>query len=361
MELQACDSRRGDVLTELASGIDALYLLYRADVPSDVMSDLARGKAAAQEAESALPFEFGPVMFEVQPKSFGRYRYCLTHRYAQIGVTPRKGTMPEVRVQPRAEYLHAAGALAAAEQLTGIVASVCGEVVATVSRVDLFSDWQGWDLHGDRRGQFVCRGAKRTLHERGETFGGLGFGSRASHTFTARIYDKTREIQQKGADYWFDIWGPRFVRDQPVHRIEFEIGRSALNEFGVIGPNEVVAAAGRMWGCASESWLSYRVPTLDSTRSRWPLDPVWKQIQHPTMREEALGLDRVRAGQTRGSVRTLLPQLVGYLASLAAVLDLHTFDGVAAVLPALVADYCLSKQSTFEERVDKKRHAYSGS
>ena len=46
---------------------------------------------------------------------------------------------------------------------------VAGELVGPVrwgvSRLDLFSDWQGWTLTGDDRRRFVCRATERKTYE----------------------------------------------------------------------------------------------------------------------------------------------------------------------------------------------------
>ena len=38
-----------------------------------------------------------------------------------------------------------------------LIEDECGFVKLQVSRIDLFADFQGWDLSGDQRGAFVCR------------------------------------------------------------------------------------------------------------------------------------------------------------------------------------------------------------
>lgn len=342
-------------LRELASGIDAFYLSMNPDVPDELLGRLEAAKAAAVEAQGALPFEFGSAEFLVEPTSFGRYRYCLSHRHARLGISARKSKMPSVRVQPRAEFLHAVTPAVAVDQLSRIVSEECGPVHPTVSRVDLFADFQGWALGGDDRDAFVCRGRSRVLYEDGDEFGGLQFGNRRSQTLTGRIYDKTREVAKKGNDYWFDVWGERFRRGSPVLRVEFEFGRGSLRDFTLLTPGEVFNAVGALWAYATDEWVSCRVVTADCTRSRWPLAREWEDVQRATLRQNAVGLSRVRAGLKAGTIRTLLPALVGYLATSAAALDCVTFEALAGFLPGLLRDYEQISGVSFEQRVMTKR------
>lgn len=70
----------------------------------------------------------------------------------------------------------------------------------------------------------------------------------------------------------------------------------------------------------------------DETKSRWPLAPQWAAVQQATLWDNAIGLDRVRAGIRKGSIRRLTPALVGYLASAAALLGA---DDLGSTMPAV--------------------------
>jgi len=82
----------------------------------------------------------------------------------------------------------------------------------------------------------------------------------------------------KDTGWWFEVWGERYVPGPPVHRLEFEIGRQGLVEFDLNTPDQVLAAASDLWAYATGEWLTYRSPTEDRTRSRWPLAPEWIQV-----------------------------------------------------------------------------------
>lgn len=222
--------------------------------------------------------------------------------------------MPQLRVQPRAKLLHGLGPYEAVQWFTSRCEAAFGDVEWSVNRLDLFCDVQGWLIDGSDRDRFKCRGRQRALYENGGEFTGVQFGQRSTGTVSARIYDKTAEIEIKGTDYWFDVWGNEMDPELPVLQVEFEIRRRGLKQYSVTTPGEAFASCGGLWKSLSEEWLTFRDRTEDSTEARWPLSPVWRFVQGAELRGSAVGLDRIRAQQATGSVRVLVPAFVGYLA-----------------------------------------------
>ena len=99
-----------------------------------------------------------------------------------------------------------------------------GEVFLQVSSVDLCVDVAGWEDVGrlDRVNHFVSRSRKRGLHEEsGWTddlksrdyalgFQRTGFDfardKQGASPLSCRIYDKSREIEQSGKEWFVDLW-----------------------------------------------------------------------------------------------------------------------------------------------------------
>jgi hypothetical protein len=151
-----------------------------------------------------------------------------------------------------------------------------GACVFTVSRLDLYVDVQGWCPTGDDRYRFVCRGQTLETYEAGGELTGFSFGRRKTGTIVARIYDKTRDADRKGADFWGDVWGDRLDPAMPVIRVEFELARTALREYGLDTLGEVLNAVPALWSSVTSDWLTYRSPTATrhapagrSPRSGW--------------------------------------------------------------------------------------------
>ena len=340
-------------LVELASGIDALYLSGRCELATDLVRSLEAGRESAAGTEG-VPFSLGGEEFRLAGYAFGKHRYRLEHVNGLLGLTVSRA-LPTVRVQPRAELLHSVGPVAALAWFDRVIRWECDDVYWSVSRVDLFSDWQGWTLTPDDRGRFVCRATRRDTHEDGERLTGFEFGRRKGKTVCARIYDKTLQVEQKGLDWWPQVWGSGFDPERQVVRVEFELGRVALRDFDLDAPADVLDAAGSLWASLSTDWLTHRDRGADRTRSRWAISEEWRSIQHPTMRSDAIGLDRMAAGRRRGSLRKLMPGLNGYLASFAAHVGTDDIADTLAVLPPHLRDYQVLSRRSFSERVAEKR------
>jgi hypothetical protein len=344
-------------LVELASGVDALYLSGRAAPPTELFRDLERAKQTAVELSEEVPFALGGESFLLAAHGWGKYSYCLRHPHGQVGLTA-SSALPALRVQPRAEFLHGAGPLPTVAWFEDVLGQAVGPLRFGTSRMDLHADWQGWTVDGDDRSRFVCRAERRDLHETDDKLLGFEFGRRTTRTLCARIYDKTAEQAQKGNDYWPQIWGDAFDPLAPVHRVEFEFGRQGLVDFDLDTPREVLEAAGALWAWATENWLSYRSPSSDSNRSRWPVAPEWADVQRASLRSDAHGVERMYQGRQRGELRKLMPVLNGCMAGMAALVGASGIDQACQALAPLLRDYEVRSRRGFIERIDKKAREY---
>ena len=305
-------------LVELASGVDSLYLSGWAELSGRLLERLDTAKRRAQAVDGEVPFFFGGVEFGLSPYGLQKYRYRLSHRFGTLGVTP-SAVLPPMRFQPRAEFLHGYGVDFAVDAIRGMVESEVGAHRLTVSRVDIFSDWQGWQPTFADEGRFVRRARHLTADKDGESWTGFTIGRRSTGSIGGRIYDKTAEIAEKSNPMWFDIWAERYVPGLPVIRAEIEFHRKALSEgFGLDTPGEVLADLPGLWGYATDEWLTHRVPSADSTRSRWEISQPWLAIQQPSFRSHAIGLERSTGRLAEAKLEKILPVLRGCFTSASA-------------------------------------------
>jgi hypothetical protein len=300
------------------------------------------------------PCLIGEEYLGIASHGWGKYRFCLEHPIARLGFTASRH-LPSMRIQPRAEYLHARGPEQLLADLRYILEPELGPLCFSVSRLDLFVDVQGWSLSLEDAHRFACRADARRTYEVGGLLTGFQFGTRKTKTFCARIYDKTADLEAKNAAWWLEIWGDRFVRSLPVHRVEFEIGRQGLVEFGVDTPTQVLEAAGDLWRYASEDWLTHRSPTFDRTRSRWPISPEWQDVQQATLRHSTIGLTRIHSVRRHASIARLLPGLTGYLASLGALIGTESIDDTLGAIGHHLHTYEIVSHTQFADRVARRR------
>ena len=342
-------------LNEVASGVDALYLSGRTSLPDNLLARLEATRTLANTLGGSPPFQFGALEMLMSPYAFGKHRFCLIHPYGRIGITPSLN-LPALRIQPRAEFLHGVGPRAATQGFRDLIEDECGFVKLQVSRIDLFADFQGWELSGDERGAFVCRASNLGTFEHNGTLTGLQFGKRSSGAIDARVYNKSIELLASGADYWHDVWNEKYDPSRDVLRVEFEVLRGALREFGLNDPEEVLDATGSLWTYLT-NWLSYRVPTGDHTRSRWPVAPQWEDVQRATIGEGAFGLERMYRGKQRGELGKMMPAFVGYLARFGALSDSRSEVEMLEVLQEFLKRYAKETHVSMDYRIWQKRRS----
>lgn len=344
-------------LRELVSGVDALYLSARAPVPAAFVARLEENRAWANELRRAVPCQVGELWFGIAPHGWGKYRHCLDHPMARLGFSESRH-LPSVRIQPRAEFLQSAGPEGAVAALHELLEPELGPLQFSVSRLDLFVDVQGWILGLDDAHRFVCRADVRRTFEVGGTLTGFEFGTRKTKTLCARVYDKTVDVEAKGATWWREIWGDRYTDGLRVHRVEFELGRQGLSDFGIDSPAQALEAMGDLWRYATVDWLTYRSPTADQTRARWPAAPEWRAVQAAALRHQAVGLARLREVKHESSIARLLPGLNGYLVSLAALLEVEDLDDTLSAVGHHLHSYEITSRTSFSDRVARRRAEY---
>ena len=352
---QCLDFNGKKQLIELASGVDALYLSGRANLPGELLGRLEVARGEADRSKAAVPFILDGVEYQLKPHSWQRYRYCLDHAWGRVGFTV-SNHLPVIRVQPHTEFLQGLGPRAVAKWYRDHLENQCGVVLLSVNRLDLFADFQGWDLNGDMRHEFLCRSKSRITFEENEVFTGFNFGKRKTGTVNARLYDKTVRVEENGEHYWKMIWGENFDSTRSVLRVEFELGGAVLRQFGVTSPEDVLDATGALWTYLTNDWLTHRVPGPDQTKSRWPISSQWEYVQRAVIGENSYGLNRMYLGKRRGGVAGIMSSLEGYLASFGAYAEASSLDDMLPHLRDALNQRERDTGISFGERVvDKHR------
>lgn len=343
----------------LASGIDSLYLSFRGKVPDGRLEALEILRDAAQRDGAPVPISLPGRAVVVRPNGWGHYRYWIHCSDFEVFVA-RGDKLPAAYVQLRSQYLHTVEvkeAVAAAEAFVrGWIAD--GVEPPTVSRTDLYSDFQGWLPVEDDYRRFVTRGRKSTAyvepfqtHFDGSRFTGFRIGKQA---MVARLYDKTLEIKSTSQEWVQEIWASAgFDVTQPVWRLEFQIGRQVLAETDLRQADEVLGARSELWAYATTTWLSLRNQSANRQRYRWPVAEEWRVLQQalldcpcsPTVRR------RIRAHDEL----VLIRGATGYLTSLAALHGRPSLDWALARMGRQVPLYLRGQGKDFADLVMNKR------
>lgn len=350
-----------DSVTRLTSGVDALYLTGKGSVPVDLIDLLAgerdRAAAARTAGGQSSPVVFGEHEVTVGWGGWNNYRFLLDiPGKARIGLVSSSENFPDIRVQTRAEFLHGVGPAGVVEWVYDL-AETLGLIVAwKVSRLDLFADFHGLDLSAEMRWDFVCKAKRRKTFEDGDDLETLYFGS--GKPLMARLYDKTKESAGKGTDWWVIKWGQSYQPDEQVWRVEFQIERAYLKDVGLSTPEQVLAASPALWSKLTTEWLTLRVPSGNSNRSRWPVSPAWEVVQAATFEGSTIQPELIRSGQMRGDLRKITPLTVGLLSSVAALTGARDEEDLMALLGDFLARDARVRGVNFRDRVSVKRHDY---
>jgi len=347
-------------LTVLASGIDTLHASAQGPVRPEVwdLLDEAKRRAQAEEEEVAVDFPVTSGAFLIRPHGWRGYTYWLSSPDFEL-MLGRSAKFPAIVSQLHAAYLHSVGVAWALEFVElllrhDVFASSSHELL--VSRLDLYVDFQGWvpvleDLH-----RFVGYGRNRRGFEElneaftvGDRLTGLMFGRDA---LVARLYDKTQEIRQRGVSWLPDLWGVD-GQAEPVWRLEFQFRRKVLVEFHLRSVEDTLASLQDLWRYSVGDWLSLRMPATNRQRTRWPVDPLWQEIQAIEVAPSCTGVVRRRLEQA--TLDRIVQGLWGYVTSLAALRDRPQLEDALQELRAQLELYMAAKQRSFRAEVSRKR------
>ena len=348
-----------DQLRTLASGVDTLHASARGVVRPEVWNLLEEAKRRAQagEEEVALDFPVTSGAFLVRPHGWRGYTYWLSSPDFEL-MLGRSEKFPAVVCQLHAAYLHSVGVAWALEFMELLLRHdvFAGSYELLVSRLDLYADFQGWvpvleDLH-----RFVGYGRnRRGFEERMEAFTsgdrltGMMFGRDA---LVARLYDKTQEIRQRGISWLPDLSGVD-GQAELVWRLEFQFRRKVLVEFRLRSVEETLASLQDLWRYAAGDWLSLRTPTNNHQRTRWPVDPLWREVQVIKVAPSCTGVVRRRLEQA--TLERILQGLWGYVTSLAALRDRLELEDALLDLRRQLGNYTATKGRSFTAEVLRKR------
>ena len=274
----------------LRIGIDSLYLSYYGEISPEIDLELGLKKLLAQSRnakdQAQAQWPVNGHIFEVSDKGQrvegqGGFAYILQDNAFRICLSSSSSrSLPLAYVQVSSEYLAHVGPEAAVQALTEIIATFGeAENVPTVSRVDLFADFQSnADMESFKREAWVTRaGSINTYSVKGQFTGyTIGVGG----PIASRLYNKTLEILKSHKTYLFDLWQRAGSDpDRHVWRQEFQIKREILNQLGIRSFEGLIRSQGGIWGYAAQTWLRLAIPQdADTNRARWATHPLWERL-----------------------------------------------------------------------------------
>ncbi len=155
-----------------------------------------------------------------------------------------------------------------------------------VSRVDYAFDYHLPVVDFDED-CFVTRMHKDSQHRENGRVQTFTFGH---GDMVLRVYDKVAEIEQQSDKVWFFLL---WERDQDVWRIEWQVRKAVLRQFGIYTLADLQKVQGDLLRSLAADQATLRVRGADSNRSRWALHPLWQDLQAQIAALPHLGVCRL--------------------------------------------------------------------
>lgn len=309
----------------LLYGYDTVECAYQLGRTTDTALDftgLGSKKEALRSSKSrtGAPVLLGREEFMLAPHGTGSgYPFLIENEVFSIQCGPTN--TPNFFVTYRSYGLWQFGIKALHERFLAWGESV-GYVATAgerLSRVDFSFDYELPALDFDEE-NFVTRAAKDNKHRkhgRAQTFR-FGEGQ-----LLLRVYDKCAEIQEQSAKTWFfDLWRTR----EDVWRLEWQVRKDWLRRFGIRSVADLSARQGDLLRVLVNEHTTLRQKTGDTNRSRWPLHPLWCDLQDAVAELNGYGVYREIAPEQLREERLmrLAISVYGYLKRIAAIEGLST-------------------------------------
>jgi len=295
-----------DDLAILRSGVDTLQLGYRGELLGEAEARLVELKKLAQAENKGeqgfAQWELDGELFSVLPRGSGRMPFTLISPHFRLSLSSGRGSMPVAHAQVQSELLTKSGPEAAIKKLQAILSGVCSISEGPhVSRIDICVDFSTrFDMESISRHDWVTRAKRIWQHVEMGNFTGWSIGLKSATA--ARLYDKTAEILVSDKGYMREIWRDMgWDGTTPVWRLEFEVKREAIRQFG-LDDMDTRPLCAALWSHLTHEWLRLAVPSpTDSTRSRWDTHPMWRRLSVVDFgAHDVPSLQRVRTTQPPG-------------------------------------------------------------
>lgn len=286
-----------------------------------------------------------------------RYRFHLQfpehHIYLAMAEHPKRGT-PNIYACLGAETLWRNGIQAAVDLLTADITSFGGHVSQLQpSRCDIAADFL---IPGGISNDFlmehrVTRSRAHNPHFSNGILETAYFGDKGS-PILLRIYNKSLELQKSGTKDWFiGLWG--LEENRHVWRVEYQLRRTALRQYGVDTLDDLYRKVGGIWSKLTSEWFSLRLNDNEKQERR-SIHPLWELVQGCADRlGEVIEVQRTFCGDTPASKEWLVSHISGCVTSLAARLGIPCRNQVFITLQDEVSRYCPDHK--FQEEYIKRR------
>jgi hypothetical protein len=317
-EIHAKAFRR--VLTGLDTVVVAYYLVPRQASRFSFAELLTtKERLQASKSRSSAVMRIGSQEFLLRPHGT-KSGFPLLLENKEVSIQCGEFNTPSFFVTYRSEALWRQGAQVLHDSFLSWAESVDLQALQPerLSRVDFTFDYE-IEAPGFASDHIVSQSAKDTSYRNERTIETLSYGT---GDVRLNIYNKVAEIIQKSEKVWFfKLWGVM----ENVWRIEWQISKSILRRFGIRTFDQLYALQGDLLRYLATEHDTLRIPTVDSNRSRWPLHPLWIDLQAQIESFSSQGVYREIDSEAvlRERLIRIASSVHGYLKRVAAITSLQ--------------------------------------
>jgi len=318
---------------ELNKGIDSLYVSFRGTLKENIKEQLEEKKFQAQstdEKEQAMAkMIIEDHCFEVKDKGKGLYAYVIVDAWYHIQISPSQSkTLPPVYIQISSDVLSRIGINDTMTDLRNVIKTLLVTLdIETVSRADLFVDFiTDVNLETIREIEWIRRAKKLHRYWMETTFTGWSIGLGGG--ISARLYNKTKEIEISHKEYLKSIWQLKgWSEGQTVWRLEFELKRDFLKQMSVNTLSDLINICNDLWRYCTNDWLRLVIEGDSENRNRWDTHPLWNMLQQ--VKHQPGDYTGIMRSISKGRIpneRKLFLTGLGYLTAYAAMKGFDSID-----------------------------------
>ncbi|HBQ26875.1 MAG TPA: replication initiation factor [Syntrophomonas sp.] len=334
----------------------------------NLLNRLCYLKKIGQETRSAQKIELNKTILTVELSGARFYSYRLTCKdFTLLFADKPNFDNPPVQVLFSSNYLWSYGYQEAYNRFVEwFQAAFLLKIDGTrISRLDVCVDTDEAEFKAKDISGVVTYSKSKTLHYdspvddvnyTGRQFTGMTIGRGKS--ILCRIYNKTVEITKSGKEWFKEIWEKNKWDDtKPVWRVEFQLRRKVLKEFGINSVDESFEKIEGLWKYLTNLWLEIRKPVKGEKVTNWSVTKKWKVVQS-AINYDVPALIRSRIKQ--GNLEKIKAQAGGLLISIGAAEQIENMDETLESLKDYLHEKLKKKGKKFSIEVNKRKGQYMG-
>ena len=304
----------------LLHGIDSLYCSYYCRPIRQDGIDFRRLMEQKEEIRQSkrknpLPVNLGNTEFLLQPYGTAS-GYPLVIENGDFKIEMGEFNKPNFYVKYNSQALWRESAFLLHEKFMQWISSIgyISYKEESLSRVDFSFDYNlpSMDFNEDSFVSYSSKDSKNREDRIAQTFT-FGKGD-----IVLRVYDKVAEIKQKSDKVWFYLL---WEQDENVWRIEWQVRKPVLKQYRIGTFYDLKHKEGNLLRYLASEHDTLRIPNDDSNASRWPLHPLWIDLQQRIEELDHLDISKINGGQAvmEERLRRMVISIYGYLKRIAAI------------------------------------------